>query len=126
MKRFTGALLIAGLLFYLTASVEKKMEKSCNDISSVLEICASHIKSEEYAEALDVLEGIEEEWNKNKFITGVITGDVNFRNTGIDISTVYNCINDKNYSQALLVIRKIQSCFKQAVEDRRFTPANIL
>lgn len=126
MKRLTGAFLIAGLLFYLTVWAENKMAKSCSDLSSALEVCAEEIKQGDYSAALQVLDGIEEKWRENEFITGIVTGDINFRNTGIDIKTVYNCISDRNYSQALLVIRKIQTCFKQAVEGRHLSLGNIL
>ncbi len=126
MKRFTGAFLIAALLFYLTASAEIKMKNYCQELSAALEVCAESIKKEEYSLSLRVIESIEEKWYKNELITGIVMGDTNFSNMGIDIDTVYNCIRDENYSQALLVIREIQSCFKQAVEDRRLSPGNIL
>lgn len=126
MKRFIGALLIAGLLFFMTVFAENKMENSCSDMSLALEICANHLRNKEYDRALETLDSIDVRWHENEFIMGVVTGDITFRSAGIDINTVYDCINDKNYSQALLIIREIQSCFKQVIEDRRLTIGNIL
>lgn len=126
MKRLTGALLIAVLFLFLNISAENKMEKSCGDISSSLEVCANHINNGKYNESLRVLEDIRAEWRENQIIMGIVLGNISFRNAGIDITTVYNCIKDKNYAQALLIIREIQSCFNQAVEDRRLNIGNIL
>lgn len=126
MKRLTGAFLIAVLLFYLTVSAEIKMEKNCGELSAALDICAESIKTEEFSAALEVLDGIRDKWYKNEALTGIVVGNGGLIVDGMDIDTVYNCISDRNYSQALLLIRKIQSCFKQAVEDRQLSPDNIL
>ena len=126
MKRFAGALLIAGLLFVFTYHCENKMENSCRELSAALDECAEYIKAESYDEAISLLEKLDEKWVRNELIMGIVSGDDNFRVAGKDIKTVNSCIEDGNFKSALLIIREIQSCFAEAVEWRKVSIDNIL
>ncbi len=126
MKRLAFATLIAIVFFGLHFAAEKRLVKSCEEINQSLEIAATQLKTENYNEALLHLRELKEKWLKNISFFSTVSGDDMLLAPSKDITAVYSCVLDKNYANALMLIRECQGYLEEIIDSHTLSAGNIL
>lgn len=126
MKRLACAIAIAVLLFSLNFAAEKKLIDSCKEINSTLEHTATQLKAENYSEALRLADTLKKSWQNNITLFSIVSGDDLLLGPGKDIPAIHSSVADKNYANALMLIRECQGYLDEIIESHTLNPGNIL
>ena len=126
MKRLVFAFLVLSLLFVYNYCSEKYVLDYCSSVNFRLEDCANEIKEEKYSQAKNTVSEILIDWEKNDIILSVFIGDDSIIEPQKSIISLYQSLNDGNYSYCLFSIRECQGYFHEIYENTQTNLGNIL
>ncbi len=126
MKRLVFAFLVLGILFAYNYYSEKYVLDYCSGVYYRLEDCAKEIKEEKYSQAKSTVSEILIEWEENDIILSVFIGDDSIIEPQKSIISLYQSVNDENYSYCLFALRECQGYFHEIYENTQTNLGNIL
>lgn len=126
MKRLVFSFLVLCLLFVYNYCSEKYVLDYCSEIYAELDICATEIKEENYSQAKSTVSKILNDWEQNDILLSVFIGDDSIIEPQKSIISLYQSINDENYSYCLLALRECQGYFHEIYENTQTNLGNVL
>ena len=126
MKRLCMAFLILLSLGVYTLMAEMYVISFCDELSIILEGCATEIAQEKYSQAQGTVSKLYDLWEEKDDILSVFIGDDSIVEPRKSIVSILLSLQDENYEECLINIRECQGYIHDIKENNSTNLNNIL
>lgn len=115
MKRSVMAITFLLLIAFGTFFGIFSLKKSGAGIIDIVEECEASLKEKDYPKALRIVEKIDREWQDNKLLTAILSGNGKTHSIDIALKSVKMRMENANWDEALfqlgLLVEEIKAIF---------------
>ena len=126
MKRLFAAFIILLVLGLYTFFAEIYVLNFCDNLSGILENCATEIAQEKYSQAESTVSKLYDLWEEKDDMLSVFIGDDSVVEPRKSIVSILLSLQDENYEECLINIRECQGYIHDIKENNSTNLSNIL
>ena len=126
MKRLFAAFIILLVLGLYTFFAEIYVLNFCDNLSGILESCATEIAQEKYSQAESTVSKLYDLWEEKDDMLSVFIGDDSVVEPRKSIVSILLSLQDENYEECLINIRECQGYIHDIKENNSTNLSNIL